>query len=111
MPLYQKKAKSNMSKFQEELVESLYGDDRHITATADKGLGLVRIEVPRYIKDGLVHLSNTKTYRIISEEQDRREILDLIWDIFEWMLKYRTSSPSKSLTTSKKVGSHHCGSL
>ena len=81
-----KKAKLNISKFQEGLVESLCSDDFYITATADKGFGPVRIELPCYIKDGLVHRSNTKTYQIISEDQDRREILDLKWEIFESIL-------------------------
>ena len=63
-----KKAKSNLRKFQEGLVDSLCSDNVYIVATADKGLGPVRVEAPRYIRDCLVHITNAKTYQIISEE-------------------------------------------
>jgi hypothetical protein len=72
-----RKVNSNLSKFQEGPLDSIRNDDHHIIATADKGLGPVRVEVPRYIKDALVHLSNTETYQIISEEQGKRDIIDL----------------------------------
>ena len=49
----------------------------------------MRVEVPCYIKDALVHLSNTKTYQIISEEQGKRDIIDLKWEIFAWTIDHR----------------------
>ena len=49
----------------------------------------MRVDVPRYIKDALVHLSNTETYQIISEEQGKRDIIDLKWEIFAWTIDHR----------------------
>jgi len=51
--------------------------------------------VPRYIKDGLVHLTTAKTYQIISEEQGRREVQDLKWEIFGWTLDHRKVPPKQ----------------
>ena len=68
-----KKARSNISKFQKGLLDLLRNDNDHIVAVADKGLGPVWVERPRYIKDALVHLANPETYEIISEAQGIRD--------------------------------------
>ena len=78
-----KKAKSNISKFQKGLLHLLCNDDDHIVAVADKGLGPVWVETPRYIKDALVHLANPEMYQIISEAQGRQDSWALKWKIFE----------------------------
>ena len=60
--------KSNITKFQSGLIDPFCKDDTHITANSDKGLCPVYVETPRYIKDGIVHLTDAKIYEIISEE-------------------------------------------
>ena len=81
-----KKARSNISKFQKGLLDLLRNDDDHIVAVADKGIGPVWVETPRYIRDALVHLANPETYQIISEAQGRRDSWALKWKIFEWTI-------------------------
>ena len=90
-----KKAKSNISKFEQGLVDSLRSDDNRIIASADKGLGPVLVSLPRYIKDGLVHLQNAETYQIIPEDQGWREIVDLRWEIYNWTLKHTKALPKE----------------
>ena len=62
-----------------------------VYASADKNLGPVAIELVRYILDGLKHLKDEKTYKIISEEQAQEEIKELRRDILNWTFKWRPS--------------------
>ena len=87
----EKKAKSNISKFQKGLLDSLHNDDHHIVAFADKGLGPVWVETPRYIKYTLVHLSNPETYQNISEAQGRQDSFALKGKIFEWTIQHHNA--------------------
>ena len=84
-----KKTKSNVTKFQSSLIDTFVEDDTHIIAGSDKGLGPCRVDTPVYQKDGLKHLTNTETYEIISEEQGRKEIVELRQNIFEWTVNHQ----------------------
>ena len=64
-------------------------DDTHVKARTDKGLGPVVVEVLRYKKDALVHLTDTTTYEIISEDQGHQEIQELKKTIFKWTMDNR----------------------
>jgi len=63
----------NLTSFQEKLLTKLRAIDSIVFALADKGLGSVAVDLERYIKDGLIHLTDASTYEIISEEQARRD--------------------------------------
>ena len=84
-----RKTKSNITKFQNELVESMRKDDTHVKARTDKGLGPAVVKVSRYKKDALVHLTDTTTYEIISEDQGHQEIQELKRTIFKWTIDNR----------------------
>ena len=62
-----------------------------VYASADKNLGPVAIELVRYILDGLKHLKDKKTYKLISEEQAQEEIKKLRRNILTWTFKWRPS--------------------
>ena len=86
-----RKAKLNIGKFQQKLLDDIRGDNDHVTAVADKGLGPVRVELTRYIRDALKHLTNRSTYEILSTEQGWEDIRELKREIFGWILKHRRS--------------------
>ena len=64
-------------------------DDTHVKAQTDKGLGPVVDKVSRYKKDVLVHLTNTTTYAISTEDQGHQEIQELKRTIFKWTMDNR----------------------
>lgn len=85
---YKRTGRSNFTTFQEKIFKRLREDDSIVFALADKGLGPVAVNLDRYIRDALVHLQDSETYEIISEEQaleDARELRKMIWD---WTAKY-----------------------
>ena len=60
-------------------------------ALADKGLGPVAVHLPRYIRDGLKHLTDEKSYVIISESQAQEEATKLYSNIMDWTFEHRKS--------------------
>ena len=64
-------------------------DDQLVIALADKNLGPVGVELTRYIRDALVHLSDRTTYAIIPEERALREAEQLSDEISNWIDSYR----------------------
>ena len=85
--------KSNLTKFQQQILDQLIADGRIVIASADKNLGPVAVLIDRYIQDALVHLLDSSTYVIISERQARKEDDELRLDILDWIRKYRRLLP------------------
>ena len=85
---YNRTGRSNFTTFQEKLFQRLRDDDSIDFALADKGLGPVAVNLDRYIQDGLIHLKDSDTYEIISEEQAFKEARELYNTIFDWTSKH-----------------------
>lgn len=85
---YKRTGRSNFTTFQEKIFQRLREDDSIVFALADKGLGPVAVNLDRYIRDALVHLQDSETYEIISEEQALEEIRELHKTIWDWTAKY-----------------------
>ena len=84
-----KKRQKNLSVFQQNLLKKLQLNDQVVFAQADKNLGPVAIELPRYITDGLKHLNDATTYVFLSEAQALTEITELKTEIYSWTVKWR----------------------
>ena len=63
-------------------------NDQIVFALADKGLGPVVIQLERYIKDGLKHLQDASTYKIIPEDQALAENDILRKEIYAWTVHF-----------------------
>ena len=85
--------KSNLTKFQQIVLDKLMAAGHIIVAAADKNLGPVAVLLDRYIKDGLKHLQDHSTYKIIPEQQAQEEDAELRLDIHDWMRRYRQELP------------------
>jgi hypothetical protein len=55
--------------FQERLLKKLRKDSNIVFASVDKNLGPVAVTLEQYIRDGLLHLQDESTYKIISPEE------------------------------------------
>ena len=86
-----RRAKPNLTPFQRQILRELMANDQVVIALADKNLGPVGVELERYIRDALVHLTNQTTYAIIPEPQALREVSELADEIFEWITSNRNS--------------------
>ncbi|KAL7525345.1 hypothetical protein ACHAXR_000963, partial [Thalassiosira sp. AJA248-18] len=87
--IFEKKVGSNLSYFQNKLLNQIQSDDYFIIANANKGLGPVGIELSKYIKWGLKHLTDRATYVVISEEQVLQEAELPKKEIFDWTIQNR----------------------
>lgn len=89
LPLYRRrKAKPNLHYHQQRTLEYFQANDDTVFAHADKNLGPVGLKIPRYIKDGLHHLTDPEAYEIISAEAGAEAINELRSEIIEWTYKY-----------------------
>jgi hypothetical protein len=87
--LPKKRGKPNLNNFQRGVLKKISNNHNVVIAHADKGLGPVGIELPKYIcwaLDG--HLLNKTTYSIIPKEQALRDALTLYKNIATWLSKY-----------------------
>ena len=92
-----REGRKNFTLFQESLFPSLREDDSNMYALADKGLGPVAVHLPRYIRDGLKHLTDEKSYVIISESQAQEEATKLYSNIMDWTFEHRKSLPDSAV--------------
>ena len=80
-------SKANLLPYQKTLLEELQSNQEIIIAQSDKGLGPCAVDLERYIKDGIRHISDESSYEIISEEQGAKDIDDLELEIQNWLLE------------------------
>ena len=85
--------KSNLTKFQQQILDKLVEAGHVVIAAADKNLGPVAVLLERYIKDALEHLLDKSTYVIIPEQQALEEDAELRLDILDWIRRYRRELP------------------
>ena len=86
---YKRSGRTNFTPFQERLFEKLRADDSIVFAQADKNLGPAAVKLVRYIEDGLVHLRDAKTYKILSEEEALSEVKELKIAILDWTRRWQ----------------------
>ena len=82
-------ARSNFTHFQEKIFTKLRANDQIVIANADKNLGPTAVELPRYIKDALTHLTDSTTYKILPESQALDEATALRQTILDWINTHR----------------------
>ena len=82
------KMKSNLPKFLESLLSSLRGMKQIIFASADKNLGPVAVTLEQYIKDTLIHLSDSSTYEMLSPDEAEARDVDLRDAISNWIIEH-----------------------
>ena len=81
--------KSNITKYQASVLESIRKNGNVIIAQADKNLGPVALDTATYIRLALDdHLLDTDTYVQVSEDDARQAANILHKDIIEWTRKY-----------------------
>ena len=78
-----------MSKYQESLFKRLRGLTSVVFANTDKNLGPVAVLLTKYIEDGLIHLQNATTYKILSQTDAESENTELRKQIHRWTCKWR----------------------
>ena len=91
--------KSNITKFQATILQSIRENENVIIAHADKNLGPVGVNTNQYIRWALDdHLLDDSTYLQVSEEDALQSTSDLHYEIYQWTNNYSiASNVSKSL--------------
>ena len=64
-------------------------DDQVVYTVADKGLGICAVELCRYQKWCLKHLTKKKTYKLLSKEEAWAEAYKLRDIIYKWTVKHK----------------------
>ena len=62
-----------------------------IFAQADKNLGPVAVTLEQYVRDALVHLSDSETYELLTESEARARDEELRLEIRRWLIKFSNS--------------------
>ena len=87
------KMKSNLPGYLERLLLKLRDTKDIVFTLADKNLGPVAVTLEQPIKDGLIHLMDTSTYEIISEQEAFKRDKELRTKIRKWILKHAIDLP------------------
>ena len=89
--LFSKKHKitPNLSPFLRRVLADLQQDDQIVYTIADKGLGICTVELKRYQKWCLKHLTNEKTYKLLSKEEAWAEAYKLRGAIYKWTTNHK----------------------
>ena len=85
------KLKSNPPKFLEILPSNLRGLKQIVFALVDKNLAPVAVTLEQYVKDALIHLSDSNTYELFSTQKAKARNTELQAFINKWMVKYARS--------------------
>lgn len=85
-----KKASSNLTSIQQELMDLLPSDPTYLFPEADKGLGPCAVKFIQYIEDVLVHLCNEEIYEQMSEEDALFRADALHTEIKDWLSEYES---------------------
>jgi hypothetical protein len=104
----QRKAKSNLLQFQQELLEQLSEDPRLLFPETDKGLGPCAVTYDQYVEDVFVHLLNTECYKRLTEEEaqtfaERLEEEILQCGYLNTSTSLASTQPTTSLITWKRI--------
>ena len=79
------RGKSNLTKFQANILQQIRSNQDIIIAHADKNLGPVGVDTEQYIRWALdEHLSDATTYVQVSEADARKASNDLFTEIYKW---------------------------
>jgi hypothetical protein len=85
--------KSNLTKFQAQILQEIRSDKHIIIAHADKNLGPVGVDTERYIRWALnEHLLDRNTYIQERKEEAQTSTLDLFTEIYMWMRRHQMCS-------------------
>ena len=79
----------NLSPFLRCVLSDLQQDDQTVYTTVDKGLGFCAVELKRYQKWCLKHLTNKKTYKLLSKEEVWAEAYKLRNAIYKWTIEHK----------------------
>lgn len=79
----------NLPKFLRQLLERMQANDQIVYCNTDKGLGPAGLELDKYIRWALKHLTDKKTYAILTEEEAWTAARTLKDSIFNWTVEYR----------------------
>ncbi|KAL7526041.1 hypothetical protein ACHAWF_001605 [Thalassiosira exigua] len=93
----QHQATPNLSPLQRATLEDLRADDDIVITNSDKDLGPVEVKFPWYVEDGLVHLKDARTYRILTEEEALADVAKLHQDILDWTFRWQGKIPNSKL--------------
>ena len=84
-----RKGKSNITKFQATILESIRSNENIMVIQADKNLGPVGVDVKQYIRWALdEHLLDSTTYVQVSEDDAQEAAGKLFTEIYKWTRKY-----------------------
>jgi hypothetical protein len=84
-----KNGKSNLTKFQAQILQEICGNDNIIIAHANKNLGPIGVNTEKYIHWALdKHLLDTTTYVQESEELAQAAASNLFKEIYHWTQKH-----------------------
>ena len=83
-----RKVKSNLHPFQRQQLANLRQNQSIIIANTDKGLGPCAIELPRYIRDALIHLEDKETYTVLLKSEAMAEIKKVRREIKDWLREF-----------------------
>ena len=89
------KTKSNLPGYLERLLLKLRSTKGIIFVLADKNLGPLAVTLEQYIKDGLIHLINSSTYEIISEQEALERNEELRTNIRKWIMEHAIDLPQE----------------
>ena len=86
--------RDNLLPHQRRILDKIKVNNDIIIAQADKGLGSCAVDLERYIKDGLKHILDKDTYKIISPKQGQADADNLRLEILNWTVKYEDVVPA-----------------
>ena len=94
----QRRAKSNLLPYQQEMMDLLLNHPELLFPETDKGLGPCAVTYSQYVEDCLKHLCNKDCYRQLTEEEANTAAKALSESIEIWVRRHR-----------KKIGGHAAG--
>ena len=90
--------KSNITKFQATILQSIRENENIIIAHADKNLGPIGVDTSQYICWALDdHLLDATTYQQVSEDAALQCTSDLYYEIYQWTNNFGIASSEARL--------------
>ena len=91
-------SRSNLTKSQRSLLQSIRSDPEVLIVNADKGLGPCAVKRSQYINDALKHLTDESTYLRLSREEAFAEAATTATLIRKWCDKHCSALPDSWIT-------------
>jgi hypothetical protein len=104
------KATPNLLPYQCMTIQNLKTNPKLLFLDTDKGLGPCAVTYDQYVKDALVHLTDTSTFTQLSKEEAWTSARDINKQIQNWLKKYRKAITKDEVNYIKNHIHQNCNS-